>query len=338
MINWKLRLKNKVTLVALIGAAVSFVYTVLGILSIVPPISEEQVLNVFMAAIDLLVILGIVVDPTTEGINDSAGALTYEKPAGDEFVKALKEEGIEILDQEEPPEGIGGDYTPRLKAPSKSDKNWIHTSKGGKNSCILISGNSVLPNCVGYAWGRWLELLGKTPKLSRNNAEDWYGKKDGYKRGQKPKLGAVACWRKGRAGYGADGAGHVAIVENIAADGTVTFGQSGYGYKRFYLTKMKGNYSLGGTYVFQGFIYLPDASGEKYTGKLPTKNLKKGSKGDQVGLLQKFLKWYGINVTVDNDFGPATEKAVMIFQEAEGIGIDGVAGAETRTAMENARK
>lgn len=280
MINWKLRLKNKVTLVALIGALVSFVYTVLGILNIVPPISEEQVLNVCMAAINLLVILGIVVDPTTEGINDSVRALGYDEPNGDEFAKALKQEGVEILDSDVPPEGIGGSFNPRMTAPSKKNKNWIHTSKGGKNSCILIKGNSVLPNCVGYAWGRWLELLGKTPKLSRNNAEDWYGRSDGYKRGKTPKLGAVACWRKGKAGVSSDGCGHVAIVENIAADGTVTFSQSGYGYKRFYLTKMKGSFDLGGTYVFQGFIYLPGTSdkGEVQSSgtKTVTYTVKKG--------------------------------------------------------------
>ena len=33
-------------------------------------------------------------------------------------------------------------FKPRTSAPSTSDPNWIHTSKGGKNSCILISGKS----------------------------------------------------------------------------------------------------------------------------------------------------------------------------------------------------
>ena len=37
--------------------------------------------------------------------------------------------------------------------------------------------------------------------------------------------------------------------------------------------------------------------------------LKKGSKGDDVKELQKLL-----NITVDGDFGPATELAVMRFQ------------------------
>lgn len=177
----------------------------------------------------------------------------------DKFEKALTENGIDITDEEELPEGIGGSFTPRMSAPSATDKNWIHTSKGGYNSCILIKGNSCLPNCVGYAWGRWRELLKKAPALSRGNAEDWWAYGDGYKRGQTPKLGAVAVWKKGKAGYGADGAGHVAVVENIAADGTVTFSNSAYGGTRFYLHKMKkGKYELGGTYSFLGFIYPPE--------------------------------------------------------------------------------
>lgn len=342
MINWKLRVKNKVTLVALIGAIVSFVYTVLGLFNIVPAISEEQTLNVFMMLVDILVMLGIVVDPTTEGVKDSIRALGYTEPASDDFAKeALATEGVEVLDEDEPPEGIGGDYTPRLKAPSKSDKNWIHTSKGGKNSCILITGNSVLPNCVGYAWGRWLELLGKTPKLSRANAEDWWAYKDGYDRGQTPKLGAVAVWRKGKVGVNSDGAGHVAIVENIASDGTITFGQSGYGYKRFYVTKMKKPFNLGGTYHFLGFIYLPQAKqkGEtSYSGMLPTKTIKKGSRGKQVEYLQQFLNWYGNNLKVDGDFGAKTDKALRAFQKAKGLEADGIAGPKTRAAMVDCRK
>ena len=214
-------------------------------------------------------------DPTFEGIvkgmvSGLAAVGLHEaftqfiKHPTDAFEKALKQFGYETKESEDMPEGIGGSFTPLLSAPSATDKNWIHTSKGGYNSCILIKGNSCLPNCVGYAWGRWRQLLGRAPALSRANAEDWWSYGDGYKRGQTPKLGAVACWRKGKAGYGGDGAGHVAIVEHIAADGTVTFSNSAYGGSRFYTHKMKkGNYSLGSTYVFQGFIYYPENFDEK---------------------------------------------------------------------------
>ena len=166
-------------------------------------------------------------------------------------------------------------YTARTTAPSTSDKNYKHTSAGGYNYCILVSGGSVLPNCVGYAWGRWRELLGKYHELSRNNAESWYLKNDGYKRGKTPKLGAVMCWRKGVAGVESDGAGHVAIVEKIYEDGSVLTSNSAWNGSRFYTKTIKPPYSLGGSYVFQGFIYLPISFDEDTKTKETTKEATK---------------------------------------------------------------
>ena len=80
------------------------------------------------------------------------------------------------------------DFVSRTTAPNKDNKYWIHTSKGGLNSCLLIKEKSVLPNCVGYAWGRAYEILGSKPNLCRANADKWYGYNDGYKRGMEPKL------------------------------------------------------------------------------------------------------------------------------------------------------
>nr|WP_315021882.1 phage holin [uncultured Aminipila sp.] len=79
-INWKLRLKNKTTLAALIACIVAFVYQVLGILGITAPISQDQVTQVVSLVINLLVALGVLVDPTTKGLSDSENARTYIKP------------------------------------------------------------------------------------------------------------------------------------------------------------------------------------------------------------------------------------------------------------------
>lgn len=151
-------------------------------------------------------------------------------------------------------------FIPMTKAPSYSDKNFIHTSSGGYNRCIEIDDGSCLPNCVGYCWGRWRFLLGYDPKLSRNNAENWWGyTSDGYKRGQTPKLAAVMCWRKGIAGVSSDGAGHVAIVEQIKPNGDIVASESDYYGARWQLktyTKSSGYY-LGRNFTFQGFIYIP---------------------------------------------------------------------------------
>ena len=56
--------------------------------------------------------------------------------------------------------------------------------------------------------------------------------------------------------------------------------------------------------------------------------LKRGLKGAPVKRLQEKL-----GIDADGDFGPATEKAVRAFQEANGLAVDGIAGPDTFTAM-----
>lgn len=150
-------------------------------------------------------------------------------------------------------------FKARLVAPTATDKHWIHTSKGGLNECIIISGSSCIPNCVGYAWGRFYEIIGKRPNLSRGNAEMWYGTNDGYKRSKNPVPGAVICWAKGKVGNSSDGAGHVAIVEEVKANGDIVTSNSGYRSTRFWLQTFKkaNGYAMKG-YTFQGFILPPN--------------------------------------------------------------------------------
>lgn len=73
MINFKLRLKNKATLVALISA----VFLMLQQFGLHIPSNIQEGVNTFVG---ILVILGIVTDPTTKGIADSERALTYQEP------------------------------------------------------------------------------------------------------------------------------------------------------------------------------------------------------------------------------------------------------------------
>ena len=81
--NLKLRLKNKATLLALILAAVSFVYQVCGIIGIVPPVSEDSITQMIGAVLNVLVGLGVLVDPTTAGVTDSVQAMAYDSPRSD---------------------------------------------------------------------------------------------------------------------------------------------------------------------------------------------------------------------------------------------------------------
>ena len=80
MINFKLRLKNKATLVALISAA----FLMLQQFGLNIPHNIQDGINTF---ITILVILGIVTDPTTKGIGDSERALNYDVPLNDKKEK-----------------------------------------------------------------------------------------------------------------------------------------------------------------------------------------------------------------------------------------------------------
>lgn len=82
-INWKLRFQNRVTLTAIVLAVIALVYQILGIIGIVPAVSQETIVQLAGAVINLLVLLGIVVDPTTDGIGDSDRARGYESPYRD---------------------------------------------------------------------------------------------------------------------------------------------------------------------------------------------------------------------------------------------------------------
>lgn len=82
-INWKLRLQNKVTLLSILGQIIAIVYMVLGMLGITPSIGEDTVTTLAWMAVELLALLGIVVDPTTDGIADSKQAQGYSEPRKD---------------------------------------------------------------------------------------------------------------------------------------------------------------------------------------------------------------------------------------------------------------
>ena len=81
-INWLLRLKNKATLAALIPVVLGFVYQVAAILGIAVPVTQDALMQVLLLVLNALVALGVVVDPTTQGIGDSSQALEYTEPKG----------------------------------------------------------------------------------------------------------------------------------------------------------------------------------------------------------------------------------------------------------------
>lgn len=82
-INWKVRFQNKTWIVTFLAAILTLVYQILGLLGISPSLSQDALTNILMMVVNLLVMLGVIVDPTTSGVTDSAKALTYDKPNGE---------------------------------------------------------------------------------------------------------------------------------------------------------------------------------------------------------------------------------------------------------------
>lgn len=172
------------------------------------------------------------------------------------------------------PEGIGaGKFFIRNYKPS-GNKNFMTTGSGGWNTCIKgypnDSNANVLANCVGYASGRFNEIInearestGCTYKYLNCNAE-WFierAKEAGLQIGSTPRVGAIMCWQKGTVDGGGDGAGHVAIVERVYSNSSVYTSESGYGSTAFWnqdRSNSNGRWGCGSGYSFRGFIYLPN--------------------------------------------------------------------------------
>ena len=73
MINWKLRFQNKATLLAIASTVILLVQQ----LGFKLPGNIADIVNTFLT---LLVLLGVINDPTTEGVSDSPKALAYAEP------------------------------------------------------------------------------------------------------------------------------------------------------------------------------------------------------------------------------------------------------------------
>ena len=82
MINWTVRIKNKNFWLAIIPALVLLAQAVAAVFGITLELGElgDKLVAVVNAAFCVLAILGVVNDPTTEGLGDSENALTYQVP------------------------------------------------------------------------------------------------------------------------------------------------------------------------------------------------------------------------------------------------------------------
>lgn len=79
-INWKVRLRNKAWLMSIIALIITFVYDLLAMLDIAPAVTEEWIMSIVKTVLTLLTALGVVIDPTTQGMGDSDRAMLYQEP------------------------------------------------------------------------------------------------------------------------------------------------------------------------------------------------------------------------------------------------------------------
>lgn len=82
MINWKVRLKNKTFWVAIIPAVLMLVQAVAAVFGFNLDLGDigNKLLTIVEAVFMVLGIIGIVNDPTTVGLSDSARAMNYTEP------------------------------------------------------------------------------------------------------------------------------------------------------------------------------------------------------------------------------------------------------------------
>lgn len=162
-------------------------------------------------------------------------------------------------------------FVSRTVRPEAGNKYYITKSSGGYSPCIQGKnsqgvpdpGCNVLPNCVGYAIGRFNEIgqWGYCKYFVSDNAERFILHRDNLEMGQDPRIGACMVWQKGATLDGGDGAGHVAIVERVVNGSCVVTSESGYGCANPFWTQTRnkgtGNWGMGSAYKFLGFIYNP---------------------------------------------------------------------------------
>ncbi|QTE70230.1 phage holin [Clostridiales bacterium FE2011] len=82
-INWKVRFKNKVWLGSFFSLVVGFVYSLLALFDVFPAVTQNLVVQLLNQVLTFLGLIGVIVDPTTAGLEDSDRAMGYEDPWDD---------------------------------------------------------------------------------------------------------------------------------------------------------------------------------------------------------------------------------------------------------------
>lgn len=259
-------------------------------------------------------------------------------------------------------------FKTRYTLPESGNKFYNTTTNGGWSSAIqgspVCSGRNVLSNCVGQAFGRFHEIMyeilgeegvkklfttgkykdykgnSKMPFVLPRNAENFYeiAVEQGLKVSPTPSPGAIIVWQKGATLSYTDGAGHVAIVEEVISPTCVKTSESGYGCTNPWWSQTRykgdGNWGQSNSYKFLGFILNPAVEETTDPYPVPTRTLEQGDNGEDVKWLQWKLKELKYNCDeIDGWFGIYTLGAVLAFQFKNDLVVDGIVGSATITKL-----
>lgn len=240
----------------------------------------------------------------------------------------------------------------------KNNKYYIRTVSGGYNGAVAgkptISGANVLCNCVGYANGRFNEIgdYGRCKYQLVCNAENFIesAKRQGLKISSTPVQGGIMVWQKGRTLGGGDGAGHVAVVEEVYSDGTILTSESGWNawaFKTVRRSNSNGRWGQASAYKFRGCIINPavkdakvvpapkltvDGIGGANTVRATQKFLGTPQDGVISGQNKSLKKYYPSLKAVE--FGKGGSVCVRYLQKWLGVPQDGVLGKVTIKAWQ----
>lgn len=81
-INWTVRIKNKAFWVAIIPALLLLAQQICALFGVTLEVAglSEQLISIIGTVFAVLTLLGVVTDPTTNGVSDSERAMTYTEP------------------------------------------------------------------------------------------------------------------------------------------------------------------------------------------------------------------------------------------------------------------
>ena len=247
----------------------------------------------------------------------------------------------------------------------KNNKYYIRTVSGGLNGAVagkpVISGANVLCNCVGYANGRFNEII-NNPDLKGIvkafkyqlvcNAENFIesAKKQGLKISSTPIEGGIMVWQRGATLNGSDGAGHVAVVERVYDDGTIMTSESGWNawaFKTVRRSNSNGRWGQSSAYKFRGCIINPSIENPKVVpvpplsidgvgGNCTVRAMQRFFGTTQDGVISgqnKSLKKYYPALTAV-EYGKGGSPCVKNLQRWVGVTQDGIIGEKTVKAWQ----